>query len=172
MADIVVDDREPERRYLPGHPDADAQGYVAFPRVNPAEDMVDLMGSAQNYAGQHSGDFRGQRHDPAVHRSVPVNHARSHFTHLQHPGGLQPAPAPASTAAGRLWRGPRKRRSIASKTSATRAPKPVEKFLSGEGEELHTTVLATQRAELAFQLFLQVRNKVVDAYQEIMRMQM
>jgi flagellar basal-body rod protein FlgC len=49
VADIVVDNREPERRYLPGHPDADAQGYVAFPRVNPAEDMVDLMGSAQNY---------------------------------------------------------------------------------------------------------------------------
>lgn len=49
VADIVVDNRDPERRYLPGHPDADAQGYVAFPRVNPAEDMVDLMGSAQNY---------------------------------------------------------------------------------------------------------------------------
>ena len=49
VADIVVDNREPEQRYLPGHPDADAQGYVAFPRVNPAEDMVDLMGSAQNY---------------------------------------------------------------------------------------------------------------------------
>jgi flagellar hook-basal body complex protein FliE len=32
-------------------------------------------------------------------------------------------------------------------------------------------VLATQRAELAFELFLQVRNKVVQAYQEIMRMQ-
>jgi len=47
----------------------------------------------------------------------------------------------------------------------------VGKFLSGEGEELHTTVLATQRAELAFELFLQVRNKVVQAYQEIMRMQ-
>jgi len=47
----------------------------------------------------------------------------------------------------------------------------VEKFLAGEGGELHTTVLATQRAELAFQMFLQVRNKVVDAYQEIMRMQ-
>src|SRR5690349_6458394 len=48
----------------------------------------------------------------------------------------------------------------------------VEKFLSGEGEEVHTTVLATQRAELAFELFLQVRNKVVQAYQEVMRMQM
>jgi flagellar hook-basal body complex protein FliE len=47
----------------------------------------------------------------------------------------------------------------------------VERFLSGEGEELHTTVLATQRAELAFEMFLQARNKVVSAYQEIMRMQ-
>ena len=47
----------------------------------------------------------------------------------------------------------------------------VEKFLSGEGEELHTTVLAAQRAEVAFELFLQMRSKVVQAYQEIMRMQ-
>jgi flagellar hook-basal body complex protein FliE len=48
----------------------------------------------------------------------------------------------------------------------------VERFLAGEGEELHTTILATQQAELSFELFLQARNKVVSAYQEIMRMQM
>jgi flagellar hook-basal body complex protein FliE len=48
----------------------------------------------------------------------------------------------------------------------------VQQFLSGEGGELHTTILATERAELAFELFQQVRNKVVSAYQEIMRMQM
>src|SRR5438132_12989586 len=47
----------------------------------------------------------------------------------------------------------------------------VERFLSGEGEELHTTVLATQQAELSFEMFMQARNKVVNAYQEIMRMQ-
>jgi flagellar hook-basal body complex protein FliE len=47
-----------------------------------------------------------------------------------------------------------------------------QRFLSGEGEELHTTIMATQRATLAFGMFLQVRNKVVSAYQEIMRMQM
>ena len=48
----------------------------------------------------------------------------------------------------------------------------VTRFLNGEGEELHSTILATQRAELSFELFQQVRNKVVSAYQEIMRMQM
>jgi flagellar hook-basal body complex protein FliE len=53
-----------------------------------------------------------------------------------------------------------------------RANQSVEAFLAGEGEELHQTVLATQRAELAFELFLEMRNKVVQAYQEIMRMQM
>ena len=47
----------------------------------------------------------------------------------------------------------------------------VEKLLSGEGGELHSAILATQRAELSFDLFLQMRNKVVNAYQEIMRMQ-
>ncbi len=47
----------------------------------------------------------------------------------------------------------------------------VERFLAGEGEELHTTILASQRAELSFDLFLQMRNKVVSAYQEIMKMQ-
>jgi flagellar hook-basal body complex protein FliE len=48
----------------------------------------------------------------------------------------------------------------------------VQKFLRGDSDELHSTILATQKAELAFQLGLQVRNKVVDAYQEIMKMQM
>jgi len=46
---IAVDQREPERRYMPGHPDADPEGYVSMPRVNPAEDMVDLMGASRSY---------------------------------------------------------------------------------------------------------------------------
>lgn len=49
VAEVIEDGREPERRYLPGHPDADAEGYVAFPRINPAEDMVDLMGATRSY---------------------------------------------------------------------------------------------------------------------------
>ena len=46
---IVVDQSDPERRYLPGHQDADKDGYVAFPKVNPAEDMVDLLGASRGY---------------------------------------------------------------------------------------------------------------------------
>lgn len=52
------------------------------------------------------------------------------------------------------------------------AGREVDRFVSGEDEEVHRMVLATQRSELTFELFLQVRNKVVQAYQEVMRMQM
>ena len=47
--EIVTDPRDPDLRYLPGHPDANAEGYVAYPRSNPAEDMVDLMGASRGY---------------------------------------------------------------------------------------------------------------------------
>jgi len=47
----------------------------------------------------------------------------------------------------------------------------IGRFLSGEGEELHQVALKTQEADLSFELFLQARNKIVSAYQEVMRMQ-
>jgi flagellar hook-basal body complex protein FliE len=56
----------------------------------------------------------------------------------------------------------------ASRNSADTA---VKNFLTGENQELHSTILATQTAELQFDMFMQVRNKVVSAYEEIMRMQ-
>ena len=56
-------------------------------------------------------------------------------------------------------------------SAGSEATSSIERFLGGEGEELHTTVLATQRAEMAFDMFQQVRNKVVSAYQELMKMQ-
>jgi flagellar basal-body rod protein FlgC len=46
---ISVDQREPEKQYAPGHPDADANGYVSISRVNPAEDMVDLVSANRSY---------------------------------------------------------------------------------------------------------------------------
>lgn len=49
VAQVVTDDREPEKKYLPGHPDADKDGYVSYPRMNPAEDMVDLLGASRSY---------------------------------------------------------------------------------------------------------------------------
>ncbi len=49
VSEIRIDDRDPEKRYVPGHPDADDKGYVAFPRLNPAEEMADLMNATRGY---------------------------------------------------------------------------------------------------------------------------
>ena len=53
----------------------------------------------------------------------------------------------------------------------TQADKAVQDLLSGANEDVHTPVIATQKADLSFQLFMQVRNKVISAYQTVMGMQ-
>jgi flagellar basal-body rod protein FlgC len=46
----IVEDQTPSRLvYDPGHPDANAQGYVAMPNVNPVTEMVDLIGASRSY---------------------------------------------------------------------------------------------------------------------------
>jgi flagellar basal-body rod protein FlgC len=49
VSSISVDQRDPEKQYAPGHPAADSEGYVSIPRMNPAEDMVDLVTANRGY---------------------------------------------------------------------------------------------------------------------------
>jgi len=49
VAAIVEDQSAPRVRYEPNNPDANAEGYVALPNVDPAEEMVDMMGAARAY---------------------------------------------------------------------------------------------------------------------------
>lgn len=56
-------------------------------------------------------------------------------------------------------------------TSRAQANASVSGYLAGGTQELHSTILATQNADLNFEMFMQVRNKVVSAYEEIMKMQ-
>ena len=46
---IVSDTSAPILRYEPGHPDADADGFVAYPNINPVLEMTDLMSAARAY---------------------------------------------------------------------------------------------------------------------------
>ncbi len=55
--------------------------------------------------------------------------------------------------------------------SSAAAGDAVSNYLAGGSGELHSTILAAQKASLDFELLLQVRNKVVSAYDEIMKMQ-
>ncbi len=51
------------------------------------------------------------------------------------------------------------------------ADQEIAKAITGESPDLHKTIIALQTADLKFQLGLQVRNKLIGAYEEIMRMQ-
>ncbi len=46
---VIADNAEPLRRFDPQHPDADADGYVSYPDINPLTEMVDLMGATRAY---------------------------------------------------------------------------------------------------------------------------
>jgi len=48
----------------------------------------------------------------------------------------------------------------------------VQSLLTGQTNNIHETMIALQKADVSFQVMLQVRNKVVSAYEEIMRMQL
>ena len=47
-----------------------------------------------------------------------------------------------------------------------------QRFLAGENEDLHTVAIAEQKAEITTDLFMQLRNKAISAYQEVMKMQL
>jgi flagellar basal-body rod protein FlgC len=49
VAAVVSDQASLLRRYDPGHPDADKEGYVSYPDINPLTEMVDLMGATRAY---------------------------------------------------------------------------------------------------------------------------
>ena len=49
VAGIVLDSRPFKRVYQPGHPDADAQGYVSMPNIDTVTEMVDMMGATRAY---------------------------------------------------------------------------------------------------------------------------
>ena len=51
------------------------------------------------------------------------------------------------------------------------AESKVAGVLSGNGADVHTALIAVEKADLSFQLMMQVRNKIVAAYEEISRLQ-
>ncbi len=46
---IIRDDSQPLMKYEPNHPDADANGYVAYPNINPVVEMADLVEATRSY---------------------------------------------------------------------------------------------------------------------------
>jgi flagellar hook-basal body complex protein FliE len=51
------------------------------------------------------------------------------------------------------------------------ADQAVEELATGSSKDIHNTMIALEKAEISFHLMMQIRNKIIGAYQEIMRMQ-
>ncbi|MFZ0286550.1 MAG: flagellar basal body rod protein FlgC [Terriglobales bacterium] len=49
VSQVVADPKPAIERYQPGHPDADAKGYVAYPAIDPVEETADLLGAVRAY---------------------------------------------------------------------------------------------------------------------------
>jgi flagellar basal-body rod protein FlgC len=49
VTNVVVDQSAPIRRYEPGHPHADKDGYVSYPNINPMEEMVNMLSATRSY---------------------------------------------------------------------------------------------------------------------------
>ena len=49
LVQVAEDSSAPVVRYEPGHPDANASGFVAYPNINPIQEMVNLMGAVRAY---------------------------------------------------------------------------------------------------------------------------
>lgn len=46
---VITDEAPAQRVFEPGHPDADANGFVLYPNINPVDEMVNMMGAARSY---------------------------------------------------------------------------------------------------------------------------
>jgi flagellar hook-basal body complex protein FliE len=53
----------------------------------------------------------------------------------------------------------------------TQADQAMTKLVTGQDQSLHQTMIAVEKADLSFQLMMQIRNKIVAAYEEVLRMQ-
>ncbi|MGD0229873.1 MAG: flagellar hook-basal body complex protein FliE [Syntrophorhabdales bacterium] len=51
------------------------------------------------------------------------------------------------------------------------ATEQTEKLVKAESQDVHNTMISVQKADLTFQMMMQIRNKIIDAYQEIMKIQ-
>ena len=49
------------------------------------------------------------------------------------------------------------------------ANQQTETLVKGQGQDIHNTMIAIEKADLSFQLMMQIRNKIINAYEEIMR---
>ncbi len=85
--------------------------------------------------------------------------------------GTNPSNGPAETADGKTFA-----ESLTESISKVNelqkdADNAIQDLVTGKSENIHETMIAVNKADLAFRMTMQVKNKIVEAYQEVLRMQ-
>ena len=180
---MAADQTPGKRVYSPGHPDADPDGFVTMPNVNPVHEVVNLLSASRGYEAnttavetlkQMAAQGPG---DPALSRQGDVTHAPVRFEfNLDRPRLERRRAAPRRRA-------PDRRATAARPASASSWAGAVQQLdqlhveadqqanaIANGGGNLHEVALAFEKADVAMRLATKVRNKLVEAYNEIMRM--
>lgn len=93
----------------------------------------------------------------------------SMFPPIQQPGSTPSSPA--SNAQPLVFSDILKNAVSQTEKLHTDAEQQVAGLLTGNGQDVHKVMIAVEKADIAFQLMMQVRNKIVNAYQEVSKMQ-
>ena len=89
-------------------------------------------------------------------------------SHLQ--GLSKPSPTPVSKVGGQFAEALKQSLSAVNQSQVA-ADRAAEQVVAGESRNLHDAMIKLEEADISMRLMVQVRNKAVEAYQEIMRMQ-
>lgn len=173
VSGIIEDKSEFKLVYSPGHPDADENGYVKMPNVDIMVEMVNMISATRAYEANVTSINstksmvmkaleigRIQRED----RTLRIDFINTNNLKLLDTLG-------SSDNKNNLSFSEMLKDSIQKVNQLQLESQNLNnQLVAGNIDNVHQVVIASQKAELALQFTLQVRNKILDAYNEIMRM--
>jgi len=93
------------------------------------------------------------------------------FKRVQAEEGMSSAPGAETSGSGGSFADALKKSFEQVNEHQAQADQAIRELVAGRNKNIHETMLAIERADSSLKLMMQVRNKVLDAYREVMRMQ-
>jgi len=169
--DVLPTGGEPRLDYDPGNPLADSKGMVRMPQINVSDEMLTVLSSVRAYERTSGNECRqidcsqGPRHREQPRMTYPVESIGAVASSASTPRTPGQA-CDASDFSNWLEKG------IGSvNQNVAQADHAVQLLAVGQAESLPDVMIALDNAKMSLSLMLQVRDRLVQGYQEILRMQ-